>query len=220
MGSSSANPIWKKEYYEDTLLTKRIINENNVEERYEYDEFGRVKRIYKAGDTEPSYIFEYRNKDTIPGTNEKAYSITIKSRVDKNRYTVRKNFYDGFGRLIFTADITNPDRIKVGADIVYDKQTFLAVKKRSYLPYVIEKGKTRDESRKKYITYSYSNDPLQRLEKTAVIDNGEEKRVTEYDYRAADDKMIYTVSDEEGVRYRYVFDSAGRLIKVMEGLKK
>ncbi len=99
----------------------------------EYDEFGRILRVYKPGDSSPSFQVSYH--DTYPFWTEAQQLIT-----GSTYYKVRK-FYDGMGRLIQTQKVNVEVDGVAGKDIIVNAtyDAYGRVKTQS-VPYAVPTG--------------------------------------------------------------------------------
>ncbi|UCB57641.1 MAG: VCBS repeat-containing protein [Candidatus Omnitrophota bacterium] len=183
------------------LLTSTDVNNNTT--RNEYDEFGRLSRVFGPGDdnSHPRIWYEY-DLESFPT------KVITYTREKKNSHKVLSSytFYDGLGRAIQTrTEAEDPAKHILKDTVSYNSKGQI---KKKWLPYFVELSSEYipPDPEKAHAIFEY--DPLGRG--TLSINPDGTSTCTTYS------DWVSEVTDENGHRKRFTKDAYGNLIKVEE----
>jgi RHS repeat-associated protein len=179
---------------------------NNATTSYEYDGFGRTKKVIGPLDsaTYPTVSFDYVNWGTLDGSLN-AQHVKTSRRVEHGQAETLDSweYFDGLGRVDFTKQ-EGPDTTKsIVTDTVHNSRNLVVQRS---APYFVDASNTPLEPIKN-VTFTY--DVIGRLKRTTNADS----TFSEIVYKVPG---IVEITDERGKMRRKHFDAHGRLIKVEE----
>ncbi len=172
---------------------------------YEYDTFKRLIKVIKPGDSSgsPGIERQYNNWGTL-------YQQHIKSltKVDEGRYLWESVYFDGLGRIIQAHACGEAGRMVISSTTGY---TACGLTDKEYVSQDLDSaqvsGYKAPEAGWKYSSYTY--DGLDRITSVASADG----TTVSHDYTTPWQELV---TDANGHKKRYRYDTLYRLIKVEE----